>query len=105
MIKLDKTLIINGDISCNEDINFKGMYTITCGLSNRSTVTASSIDKNSFTYCLQRNIFTIDGKEIIPQEFNVYFRNEPEEIYPYLEMVTLLIVCGISIDIFKDIVF
>ena len=105
MIKLEKILIINGDISYNEDIDFVGMYTITYGLSNRSTVTASSIDKNSFTYCLQRNIITIDGKEIIPQEFNVYFRNEPIEIHPYLELVTLLLVCGISIDIFKDIVF
>ena len=105
MIKIGNTLIINGDISYKENINLIDMYTITYGLSNRSTVTASSIDQNSFTYCLQRKIYTIYGEEILPQEFNVFFRKEPDDIYPYLEFITLLLLCGNDVNIFKDILF
>ena len=106
VIKVGKCLILNGDFQ--EDIApecLKDCYPITCGLSLRSTVTASSIEEDGFTYCLQRGIVTVDEKEILPQEFNVYWAVKPEDIYPYLAIVTMLLICGVSVDLFKTIVF
>ena len=106
VIKVGKCLILNGDFQ--EDIDpkcFKDCYPITCGLSLRSTVTASSIDEEGFTYCLQRSIVTVENKEVLPQEFNVFWSVKPEDIYPYLAIVTMLLICGVSVDLFNTIVF
>ena len=106
MIKLGNILILNSDQK--EDLNnldFTGLCPLTCGLSLRSTVTASSITDESFTYCLQRSIYTLDGKELSPQEFNVFWSEKPVEIYPYLALVTLLLLCGVPTYTFKDLRF
>ena len=106
MIKLGKTLILNADTTYDpESLDCTGFYPLTCGLSLRSTVTASSIGDDRFTYCLQRSIYTLDGKELPPQEFNVFWSKKPKEIYPYLAFVTLLLLCGVSTDVFESLRF
>lgn len=97
MIQLGKTLILNADAVCDLSIpDYTGLYPLTCGLSLCATVTASSIGDEGFTYCLQRSIYTLDGTELAPQEFNIRWTKKPSEIYPCLALVTLLLLYGIS---------
>ena len=106
MIQAGTSCIVNSDKpSSLESLDFTNLCPLTCGLSVRSTVTASSIREDGFTYCLQRSIFDLDGKEISPQEFAVSWRQKPEDIYPYLELVTLLLLCGISGDTVSHFLF
>lgn len=78
---------------------------ITCGLSFNATVTASSIDDEGFVYCLQRSIFTVTHRIIMPQEFRVSWQKKTEDIYPCLETVTLLLVCEIPVETIKMLQF
>ncbi len=97
MIQAGSFCIVNNDSPLNLiDMDFTNLCPLTCGLSVRSTVTASSIRDDGFTYCLQRSIFDLSGQEIAPQEFAIFWREKPEDIYPYLELVTLLLLCGVS---------
>lgn len=106
MIRIGKVVILNGDTQENMDVDeFKELCPLTCGLSLRSTVTASSINEEGFTYCLQRSISTVDNRELVPQEFNVYWSKKPEDIYPYLAVVTLLLICGTPVKVFNSIIF
>lgn len=106
MIQLGNTLILNGDENYDlEHLDCTGLCPLTCGLSLCATVTASSINDESFTYCLQRSIYAIDGTEIFPQEFNVFWSKKPAEIYPYLAIVTLLLLCGFPPSRFQDLRF
>ena len=106
MIKLGNTLILNADtITDLKDLDCTGLCPLTCGLSLRSTVTASSINDDSFTYCLQRSIYALNGQELPPQEFNVFWSKKPTEIYPYLALVTLLLLCGVETHIFQKLRF
>lgn len=82
-----------------------GVCPLTCGLSLRATVTVSSIGEEGFTYCLQRSIFTLGGEELPPQEFNVRWREKPQELYPSLALVTILLVCGISPEVIASLEF
>lgn len=106
MIKIGNTVILNGDEkTILQKKELEGFCLLTCGLSLRSTITASSIQDDGFTYCLQRGIFTLDGKEIAPQEFNISWRKKPEDIYPYLALVTLMLICGASVELFAQLQF
>lgn len=106
MIQIGSSYIINGDENAQlPKTNFTELYPITCGLSLRSTVTASSIVEDGFIYCLQRSIFNIYGEEIAPQEFKVSWRLKPDDIYPYLELVTLLLLCNVSSEIVSKLLF
>lgn len=96
MIIFDKNLIVNAE---NTDELKKSESSrnamLTCGLSLKSTITASSIDDKGFVYCIQRGFFKRDGGLVLPQEFNIHWTSKAENIYPYLEAVTLLILCGV----------
>ena len=106
MIQIGNMMILNGDnLHSLQDYDFSNVCPLTCGLSLRSTVTASSIGDDGFTYCLQRGIFTLDKKELPPQEFNVYWSQKPKEIYPYLALVTLLLLCGVPAELFSRLKF
>lgn len=106
MIQIGNTLILNSDMAVPAVIkSFEGYCMVTCGLSTRSTITASSIRDDGFTYCLQRGIFSLSGKEITPQEFKVKWREKPEDLYPYLAAVTLLLLCGVSVETFAYLKF
>jgi len=106
MIQLKNNLILNADAEQDlSKLDCTGLCPLTCGLSLRCTVTASSINEDSFTYCLQRSIYTLDGMEILPQEFNVFWTEKPQEIYPYLALVTLLLLCGVPTSVFQNLRF
>lgn len=106
MIQVGSSCIINADDKTTlNNTNFNGLCPITCGLSIRSTVTASSILEDGFIYCLQRSIFNLNGDEISPQEFKVSWQTKPDDIYPYLELVTLLLLCNISAKIVSTLLF
>ncbi|MEG2584538.1 MAG: hypothetical protein RSA27_08530 [Oscillospiraceae bacterium] len=106
MIKLGEILILDND-SPNEpqpQIQ-KSTCIITCGLSYKSTITASSIDDDGFTYCIQRSIFTLNKVKIEPQEFKIYWAKKPKNIYHHLEIVTTLLICDTPIFAFEKFVF
>ena len=106
MIKIGNILIVNGDKEIDaECIQLSGICLLTCGLSLRSTVTASSLHDDGFTYCLQRSIFTLQQSELSPQEFNVHWHQKPDDIYPYLAAVTLLLLCGVPISVISGLEF
>lgn len=102
MIKLGTTLILNADTE--EDTaalpDSARLCAITCGLSYKATVTASSIDEAGFTYCIQRSIFTLNHTKLAPQEFPIRWHRKPEDIYPCLELVTALLLCDTPIETF-----
>lgn len=102
MIQIGKTMILNEeDRESLSALPLNGLYPLTCGLSTRSTVTASSIREDGFTYCLQRSIYSLSGREIPPQEFSVHWHHKPAELYPCLETITLLLLCEIPRDFFE----
>lgn len=106
MIQIGNTLILNGDQQTDfQGLDLSELCPLTCGLSLRATVTASSIDDDGFTYCLQRGILTLDRQELPPQEFNVRWSRKPKDIYPYLALVTLLLLCGVSTEVFACLKF
>lgn len=69
IIKKSKYLIINTDINTdNLNIEDSTIQTITYGMNQKATVTASSIKEDEILICLQRNIENIYGKKIEIQE-------------------------------------
>lgn len=106
MIQIGSNIIINGD-SAEELAEAAGqtVCVITCGLSLKSTITASSIGDTGFTYCIQRSIFTVNKTRLVPQEFNIRWHRKPLDIYPCLEVVTALLLCDTPIEEFDTFVF
>lgn len=106
MLQIGNNIIINADdadeITEAEKTDF---VAITCGLKLNSTITASSIDDDGFTFCLQRAIYTLSKNKISPQEFNVKWHKKPDDIFIYLAIVTTLILCDVDFDIFKSVRF
>ncbi len=106
MIRIGDSLILNDDNHDSlQEVDLTDVCPLTCGLSLRATVTASSIQDTGFTYCLQRGMMTLSGLELAPQEFNVSWRKKPEDLYPYLEVVTLLLLCDVSVDVISHLQF
>ena len=66
-------IVINADDENGLKLLGNNKYTpvITYGLSNRATITASSIDIYDFNYCIQRTILTLSGKEIEASEYPI----------------------------------
>lgn len=82
-----------------QKINFKcdNIYPITYGLNGKTTVTASSIDDMeglSFSYCLQRAIFTLSQTLVQPCEIPIQAEGIYDDIGYYLASYTCLIVLG-----------
>ncbi|SKA89214.1 Mur ligase middle domain-containing protein [Caloramator quimbayensis] len=99
-VKENGYLIFNSDSI--QKINFQcdNIYPITYGLNGRTTVTASSIDDIdglSFSYCLQRAIFTLSNTIIQPFEKPVKFKGDSQDIYYYLPSLTCLLILGYKI--------
>ncbi len=106
MLQVGNNIIINiddeNDIMSAENTD---LIVLTCGLKLNSTITASSIADDGFTYCLQRSIFTLSHKRIAPQEFNVKWTKKPDDIFASLAIVTAFILCDVDLNIFKHIRF
>ena len=106
MLQVGETIIINTDDDTDIDlVADSGLIVLTCGLKLNSTVTASSISDEGFTYCLQRTIHTLSGKSVTPQEFNIKWINKPDDIFATLAFVTMLILCDTDFRIFDSIKF
>lgn len=106
MVKIGNNLIINAD-DMSEKLNcpLDKYIVLTCGLKLNSTITASSISDEGFTFCLQRSIYTLGNKELSPQEFNVRWGKKPDELFPMLASVTTMLLCDINPSIFDVIEF
>ncbi len=106
MVKIGNNLIINADDIFEKKLCPLDKYIVlTCGLKLNSTVTASSISDEGFTFCLQRSIYTLKNKVLSPQEFNVKWSKKPDEIYPLLASVTTMLLCDINPSVFEIIEF
>ena len=106
MLQVGNNVIINNDD--NNETNLAkstNLIAITCGLKLNSTITASSISDDGFTYCLQRAISTLGRRRIAPQEFNVKWNKKPDDIFIPLAFVTALILCDVDLKIFEYIRF
>lgn len=85
-------LVINSDIEIKkeilEDIEAK---TITYGLKQKSTITASSIKEESIIICVQREIKNIQNKTIEPNEIKINVENSKNinEILAIYSIITL----------------
>lgn len=106
MLKVGNNLIVNSDdiedkTSCPNSTSI----VLTCGLKLNSTITASSINDDGFTFCLQRGIFSLSNKEISPQEFNVKWHKKPDELFPMLASVTAMLLCDVEPCVFDIIMF
>ncbi len=106
MIKIGNNTIINTDDSYEVELakDLKSII-LTCGLQLNSTITASSIDDEGFTFCLQRAIFSLSNRRIPQQEFNVKCHKKPDDIFKYLAIVTILILCDVDPKVFEQIRF
>ncbi|MCL2351795.1 MAG: hypothetical protein FWC55_04595 [Firmicutes bacterium] len=74
----------------------KGAELITCGFNGKDCVTASSVTENDLQICVQRNIPTLDGRILEPQEFCVALGPDAGEKRPELALlvVTALLAAG-----------
>ena len=100
MIRVFDNVIM--DAEGGADGGCEGLPLITCGLSQKSSVTASSICDDGFVYCVQRGFFTRDGAAVLPQEFKVRWMMKRENIYPCLELVTTLLLAGIEPELITE---
>ena len=72
----------------------KGAELITCGFNGKDCVTASSVTENELQICIQRNIPTLDGRILEPQEFCVSLDTEEKRPELVLAVVTALLAAG-----------
>ncbi len=95
----------NDDLGILPSLASLELCVVTCGLAQKSTVTASSVKENNFTYCLQRSIYDLEGKEIVPQEFGIYCKKKLHSLSSCLLGVTALLLCGESGENLQDFMF
>lgn len=76
VIRKSEYLIINSDLEIKSEIleNIE-TKTITYGLKQKSTITASSIKEDSIIICIQREIKNIQNKIIEPKEIKIKVKN------------------------------
>lgn len=74
----------------------KKVSVITYGLHNKATMTASSMEEEEITCCIQRTIFTYSGKEIEPQEFQVHIQQQGKD---QVDKILSTAIAGILTDV------
>jgi len=76
-------------------------YVVTYGFNTKASITTSSVGdvvfKESFICCLQRTIFTKDGKVIEPQEYRIDIEPNEFNTHNVLAAVTFAVVNGIDL--------
>ena len=88
--------VIDSDNSEAADVLLEdGIQTVTCGLSQKDTVTFSSLENDRAVVSLQRRLTALDGKEVEPVEFPVVCAPERRE-YPLLAAVAVLLLTGVQ---------
>jgi hypothetical protein len=71
-----------------------GIQTVTCGLSQKDTLTFSSLENDRAVVSLQRRLTALDGREIEPVELPVLCAPASRE-YPLLAAVAVLLLTGV----------
>ncbi len=97
-------LIINTDLNIeNEILNDIKIKTITYGLKQKSTITASSIQEESIIICIQRKIRNIQDEIIEPKETKINIQHN-KKIYEILAIYSIIILYNdrISIDLLEN---
>lgn len=79
--------------AATEMLKAQNIRTITCGLSQKDTVTFSSLTENSAVISLQREIESTGGEEILPKEIPVTFAC-PKPEYAILASAAVLLLSG-----------
>lgn len=72
----------------------RNIRTVTCGLSQKDTVTFSSLDSDRAVISLQREIFSLTGENVGPREIPVTLTS-PQAEYPLLASMAVLLLSGI----------
>lgn len=73
-----------------------GIQTVTCGLSQKDTITFSSLDSDRAVISLQRRLKALDGSDIDPVEVPITFQPSHSE-YPLLAAVAVLLLSCVKI--------
>ncbi|MCL2461516.1 MAG: hypothetical protein FWF44_02535 [Defluviitaleaceae bacterium] len=73
-----------------------GAELITCGFNGKDCVTASSVTETGLVICVQRNIPTVDGRILEPQEFAVSLNMEDKSPELALAVITALLAAGVK---------
>lgn len=95
-LKKDSMLLISDDEkNIGKYLKNQSLCVISCGLSGKASVSLSSMDGGKTVVCILRSIFTLKGKEIIPQEFTVKADVDSLTMFPLLASVTALLLCGV----------
>ncbi|CDZ23677.1 hypothetical protein CCDG5_0546 [[Clostridium] cellulosi] len=89
--------IIDSDNTKAADLlSSQGNQTITCGLSQKDTITFSSLENDRAVVSLQRGLVALDGSEILPVEIPVTFNTTHSE-YAILASTAVLLLSGAAI--------
>ena len=72
------------------------LQTVTCGLSQRDTLTFSSLDTGKAVISLQREIKDLAGKSVLPHEIPVVYQTKFRD-YPLLAATAVLLLSGFVI--------
>lgn len=94
-------VLFNADSVKLSEIIGEEYYPVSFGFNGKTSVTASSIDKVeslSIMYCLQRTLFTLNGKVIEPFEIPLEYSGSRMEIYTLLAGITTLLILDVEID-------
>ena len=75
----------------------RDIRTVTCGLSQKDTVTFSSLDPDRAVISLQREIFSFAGENVLPREIPVAL-SSPQAEYPLLASMAVLLLSGIPLS-------
>lgn len=72
------------------------IQTVTCGLSQKDTLTFSSLESDRAVISLQRGLKALDGSEIGPVDVPITFSPSHNE-YPLLAAIAVLLLTGITL--------
>ena len=76
---------------------------ISCGLSNRATVTFSSIFEKNGVVCFQRSFYNLLSVKITPFELPFELYGKIIDETTVLMIITVVLVCGADINLLKKI--
>ena len=90
-------VIANSDFFQAEELRrqFPGAQILTCGMHQQDALTFSSFDGEQAVISLQAALVTLGGRDLLPQEFPL-FRREDTKRFDLLACAALLLLCGKS---------
>lgn len=92
ILKNTKYLILNADSVNTNQFHNMNLTVITYGFSNKSTITASSIEEEKVLICLQRGINSSKNTPIEPQEISLNKIESEKNEYLYMIIGTIMLI-------------